>query len=114
MKTPPLNKMKTLVPESKTQLRAIALLECVILATLNTMERDEIRTLAKRIGVKVGKSRASTVINLLDAAMNTGQMHAKIRVEFCPKPENPNDYRVPVFGKKFSNGKPPKVFRTIV
>jgi hypothetical protein len=90
-----------------------SLLESATLATLSTMTRDELRTLAKRIGIKRGRTRKDTIINLT-LAQSAGDMHAKVKVEFCPKPKNPDDYRVPVFGKKFSNGKPSKVFRTIV
>lgn len=82
-------------------------------ATLQSMTRDELRALARRIGIKRGRNRVDTINNLL-LAQSTNVMHAKVKVEFCPKPENPDDYRIPVFGKKFSNGKPPKVFRTIV
>ncbi len=90
-----------------------SLLQSATLATLQTMTRDELRTLAKRIGIKRGRNRNDTINNLI-LAQSSSVMHAKVRVEFCPKPENPDDFRIPVFGKKFSNGKPAKVFRTIV
>ena len=89
------------------------LLSSTTLATLVTMTRDELRRLAKRIGIKRGRNRTDTIINL-HLAHTVGVMHTKIKVEFCPKPEKPEDYRVPIFGKKFSNGKTAKVFRTIL
>lgn len=90
-----------------------SILGAATLATLNSMTRDELRALARRIGIKRGRNRSDTINNLL-LAQSANVMHAKVKVEFCPKPETPEDYRVPVFGKKFSNGKAPKVFRTIV
>lgn len=102
--------MKTMATNA-TSTRNI--LQTATFGTLQTMTRNELRTLAKRIGIKVGKTRQDTISNL-NLAQAAGVMHAKVKVEFCPKPENPDDYRIPVFGKKFSNGKAPKVFRTIV
>ena len=90
-----------------------SILQSATLATLNSMTRDELRALARRIGIKRGRNRVDTINNLL-LAQSGGVMHTKVKVEFCPKPENPNDYRIPVFGKKFSHGKTSKVFRTIV
>lgn len=90
-----------------------SILQSATIATLNSMSRDEVRALAKRLGIKRGRNRVDTINNLV-LAQSAGVMHTKVKVEFCPKPENPDDYRVPVFGKKFSNGKTPKVFRTII
>lgn len=87
------------------------ILQTATFGTLQTMTRNELRALAKRIGIKVGKTRAETISNL-NLAQASGVMHTKVKVEFCPKPETPDSYRVPVFGKKFSNGKAPKVFRS--
>ena len=39
----------------------------LIVAALNEMPRNEINATAKRIGVKVGKSRSNTVNNVADA-----------------------------------------------
>lgn len=89
------------------------LLSSATLNALTTMTRDELRLLAKRLGIKRGRNRNDTIANL-HLAHTAGIMHTKIKVEFCPKPEKPEDYRIPVFGKKFSNGKPAKIFRTIV
>lgn len=90
-----------------------SILDAATLATLNSMTRDELRALARRIGIKRGRNRVDTINNLL-LAQSVNVMHAKVKVEFCPKPETPDSYRIPVFGKKFSTGKAPKVFRIIV
>ena len=90
-----------------------SILQSATLATLGTMTREELRALAKSIGIKRGRNRNDTINNLL-LAQSAGVMHAKVKVEFCKKPETPDTYRVPIFGKKFSNGKPAKVTRHIV
>jgi hypothetical protein len=89
------------------------IIQSATLATLNTMTRDQLRLLAKRIGIKRGRNRVDTINQLL-LAQTANIMHTKVKVEFCPKPETPESYRIPVFGKKFSSGKSPKVFRNIV
>lgn len=90
-----------------------SLVSAVTRATLNSMSTDELRALAKRLEIKVGKSRNNTIENLM-LASSSSILHTKVKVSFCKKPADPSHYRVAIFGKKFSTAKPPSIFQKIL
>ena len=96
----------------KTKHNDTKILEQAALGTLNTMSKAELVALSRYLGIKVGKTKNDLVLNLLMAA-DGGLLHTKLRVEFAARPANPTDFRVPLFGKKFSTGKSPKITRHI-
>ncbi len=52
----------------------------LVIASLNEVSREELNATAKRIGVKVGKSKANTVSNIADAIC--GVKGARCTVQF--------------------------------
>jgi hypothetical protein len=52
----------------------------LVIASLNEMSREELTATAKRLGLKIGKSKANTVTNVADAIC--GVKGARCTVEF--------------------------------
>jgi len=64
----------------------------------NSMTRDELASVAKALGVPVGKSRANTITNL-NKAVTAKQAHVKLVCTVSFKPADGSASRVTYFGK---------------
>jgi len=64
----------------------------------NSMTREELASVAKALGVPVGKSRANTITNL-NKAVTAKQAHVKMDCTISFKPADGSARRVTYFGK---------------
>lgn len=87
----------------------------LIVDTLNSMTRDELRAVATKLGVKCGKAKNNTVGNLMIAFAN---VQAQFTIQFTVRsnPTNPDVDTVGnvIYSKKLRTHKPDKIMTPIV
>jgi hypothetical protein len=78
--------------------------------TLNSLTRNQLRALAARAGVKMGRNKKDSVANL-SRAISDGKLLYKSEVSIFTPPTVPGNYwtRTRLFAKKFRSYKPDRV-----
>jgi len=78
---------------------------------LNSMTRNELRSLAQSAGIPRGRDKKNTVAHLV-RAVSDGKLHFKSLVSLTVPPVAPDSYGKTLFVKKFRSYKPDKTLVT--